>query len=129
MNLDQRNSQLEERLKDSDLSKAVEVLVKDAKKRKRNEKILAISILLDVLLTLGLGLVSIQTHRIAVKADTNRNALIRTCESGNEARKNNREIWDYVLEITANAPPNAQREKFISKVNATFAPRDCSSIK
>lgn len=128
MNLAQRNAKLEEKLKDSDLPKAVTILVKDARKRKRNEKILAISLALDILLSVGLAIGYRQNHQLAVKAETTQNAVIRSCENSNDARKNNREIWDYIIELTAKAPPTPERDTFIKKINDTYQLRDCTKI-
>lgn len=132
MNLEQRNKQLEEKLKDSDLPKAVTILIKDAKKRKRNEKILAVSVILDILLTIGFGFITIRTHRLAVQAETNRNSIVRTCQSSNEARANNKLLWDHIIDITNKPPASPEETKgridFKAFIDKTFEQRDCSKL-
>ena len=132
MSLDSRNAELNKRIKDTDLPAAVEVLLKDARKRSRQVKLLAISLALDILLTFGFGFVSFRTAEIASQADSNSAALQRTCESTNEARANNKKLWDYLFaqppapdQTPEQAAAIAQFKVFVDK---TFAPRDCDII-
>lgn len=132
MSLEQRNAELEKKLAGSPLPLAIEALIKDASKRKRQVRLLTISIFLDILLTIGLAVVSLNTHKLATQADSNQQAIIRSCETGNEARANNKQLWTYLLNIpTPNAPTFQQqqvRDQFSAFVDKTFAPRDCSKV-
>lgn len=133
MSLDDRNRELDKKIADSDLSEAVATLVKDAQKRKRQVRLLTISILLDILLTIGLGVVSVNTHSIATQAENNQQAIMRSCETSNDARANNKQLWTFALTLpTPNVPTLQQqinRDKFEAFVNKTFAPRDCSKLE
>lgn len=132
MSLDSRNEDLNQKIGDTDLPSAVATLVKDAKKRKRQLRLLATSIILDIVLTVGLTFLSIRTHNLAVTADSNHSAIVRSCESSNDARASNKQLWHFLLDLPT---PNAQtiqqqtnRDKFSMYVDKTFAPRDCNAI-
>lgn len=131
--LDSRNAQLDQKIEATDLPKAVQTLVKDAARRKHQLIMLAITIGVDVLLTIGFGYVTIRTHNLASQADSNRDAIVRSCETTNEGRANNKKLWVYILGLS----PSQQRtpeqtrslDKFRAFVDETFAPKDCSTIK
>lgn len=133
MDLDRRNEELNKKIDETDLPTAVAILVSDAHKRKRQLRLIVISIFLDLFLTLGLGYLSIQTHGIASQAENNKEALVQSCKTSNEARSNNKQIWDFLLNVqTPNTPTLQQkqvRDQFQSLVNNTFAPRDCNILK
>lgn len=133
MNLEQRNNQLEEKLKDSDLTKAVEILIKDAKKRRRQVTILTISVILDIILTAGISYLSIRTHDLASKAESNHEAVVRSCYNSNEARANNSTLWDYLLAAQPKKPLSQEemkfRDDFVKLKEETFKPRPCNEIK
>lgn len=130
MSLDSRNDQLNEKLDATDLPNAVHVLVKDAHKRKRQLRLLAISITLDLILTGGLAYLSLQTHSIAKQAESNRAAIIRNCETSNDGRAKNKELWDFAFNLppatTQTEQQKSNLEKFKAKVDDTFMLRDCS---
>lgn len=132
MNLDERNATLNQKIDDTELPDAVSTLVKDAKKRKRQVKLLTASIILDLLLTIGLGFLSIQTHNIASKSESTQQALIKGCESTNDARSSNKLLWHYLLDLPTPAAPTLQqqqvRDQFTQFVDKTFALRDCSAV-
>lgn len=135
MSLDERNRDLNQKIHDSDINEAVDVLIKDAKKRNQQITILAFTIILDVILTFGLAYLSFQTQEIASQAENNKQALVRNCETTNAARANNKELWDYLLSIPADPEDTPrtieqqeQLDKFKDFVDKTFAPRDCSKI-
>lgn len=133
MSLNSRNEKLNKKIDDTDLPSAVAVLVKDAKKRKLQVRWLGVSILLDIILTFGVGYLSIQNNRVASQAENNQQALVQSCETTNGSRANNKQIWDYLLAVqTPNVPTLQQqqvRSQFQSLVDTTFAPRDCNSLK
>lgn len=93
---------------------------------------LVISLILDVALTFALVTVSIRTTHANDKATQAHNQQIATCQSSNEARAVNRQLWDYVLSLPAARPRTAEQEKRIADfkgyVHRVFADRDCSKI-
>lgn len=134
--IDQRNKELDKKIEHTDLPDAVQVLIKDAKRRRHQLLALTVSLILDFLLTIGLFAVSVKTQQVAGQADSNHQAIVRSCEASNEARANNKALWDYILELPPNptqgplsADQQKQREDFKIFVAKTFAARDCSAIK
>lgn len=131
--LDKRNADLEEKIKATDLPKAVETLIKDAKRGRRRFVLLAITVVFDVLLTFGFGYITIRTHNLASQAESNSAAIVRSCEVGNESRANNKKLWEYILGLPPTSAPSVERDQRIAEfkafVDKTFAQRDCSNLK
>lgn len=123
--LDQRKAELDKKLDNSDLGDAVASLFKEARRAKRRQLILAISIALDLILTAGFFVVYKQ-------ANTNHQIIVNDCYSRNESRANNKQLWDYLFALPPEKPPTAteqaQIDKFRDFVNETFAPKDCTKI-
>lgn len=93
---------------------------------------LALSLLLDVLLSVGLGVVAIQARDATSLAKRNVEAARVTCESGNEARRVSRQLWTYVLDLAATNPDQtpAQRRQLAqirSVLVTVYVDRDCTS--
>lgn len=130
--LDSRNRELNKKIGETDLPKAVSVLIADAKKRRRQVRWLTFSIILDLLLTIGLAYNSAQTRNIASQAESNKAALIARCESTNEARAKNEKLWDYLIEQSKGVPRSEKEQKFfdqfITLKDETFAPANCNDL-
>lgn len=128
--LDERNQELNDKIAGSDLDQAVAALLADAKKRRRQIRLLFISIILDILLTIGLTGLSLVTHQLASNAENAQDAIIHSCQVGNEARANNKQLWAYLLSLPTPNPPTLEQQKvrqqFADFVDKTFAPRDCN---
>lgn len=66
----------------------------------------------------------------AAKAEKVRTQQVATCQSSNEARSLQVQLWDYVLSFPPSRPRTEAQEKKIADFKAfvrkTFAPRDCS---
>lgn len=131
MSLDDRNAELEKKLEISPVEKNIEVLVRDAAKRKRQVRLLAASLVFDLLLTVGLATISLKTNETAHLAQSNRDAVLANCETSNDSRKNNRALWDFAFALTPTQPPTeeqkAQTALFKEFVAKTFAERDCQA--
>lgn len=131
MSLDERSDALDKRLEEHPAEEAIRVLVKDAKRRKRQLRILTVSVILDILLTFGLATVSYQTSQIARLAESNKNAVVANCEVSNDSRRNNKALWDYLLALPPSetqTPAEAQQvNQFKSFVAKTFAERNCQA--
>lgn len=123
MSLDERNAQLEHKLEENPIDRQIAVLVKADKRRK-------LQIIVLAMLTIGLVFVSVRTSQIASQAESNRAALMARCNSTNEARAKNKQLWDYLIEQGKDQPrtPEAQKffDKFVALKDQTFAPTDCS---
>ena len=128
--LDERNQELNDKIAGSTLDQAVGALLADAKKRRRQIRLLFVSIILDIMLTFGLAGLSLVTHSLASNAENAQDAILHSCQVSNEARANNKQLWTYLLSLPT---PNAQtleqqkvRQQFADFVDKTFAQRDCS---
>lgn len=131
MSLDSRNEELEKKLHETDLPQAVEVLVKDAKRRTRQLRWIAISLALDLILTIGLTIFGLKTNEVAKLAQSNKEATIQGCEIANDARDKQRVLWGYVLALTPQQPRTPEQEDRVNEfrgfVDNTFAHRDCQA--
>lgn len=131
MGLDERNEELDKQLQVHPVEESVAVLMKDAKARKLQVRILLVSVILDILLTVGLTVVSIKTSDVAHLAQSNREAVFANCQTSNDSRHNNRILWDYLLALPPEQPQSDQQKLQIAKfkefVATTFAERDCQA--
>lgn len=133
MSLDDRNDELNRKIGETNLPDAVISLAKTAKQNRNRIRLLAISIILDILLTIGLGLLAVQTHTTANKAESNSQALVASCQSVNDARANNKTLWDYLLSLPTPIAPTLQqqqvRNQFSVFLNKTFAQKNCDQLE
>ncbi len=130
-NLEERDNRLNEEMKQHPAEEAIQVLVKDAHRRKRQVRILAVSVVLNILLTAGFGFLTYKTNQIASLAQSNQDAVVANCEVANESRKNQRDLWAYVISLTPEQPRSQEQQdrtdKFSDFVDKTFAQRDCQA--
>lgn len=98
-----------------------------------NRKFVIVDVVLTVLLA-GVGGLSVHA---ASQADQNRTAQIVTCQSSNQARAQNEQLWSYTLTLFKPRPgqtPGQQAQAAVAlaalhaKVEQTFAPRDCTAL-
>lgn len=130
-NLEQRDDELNKQMAEHPAEQSIQVLVKDAARSKRRMRILTISVIFDILLTIGLATVSFKTSELAHLAQSNKQAVLANCQTANESRKNNRDLWEFAFSLPPNQPPTpeqtqriAEFKKFVAK---TFAERDCQA--
>lgn len=132
MSLDDRNKELEEKLQANPIDSQIATLVMADRRRKDQIRLLAFSILLDVLLTFGFGYMTLRTNHLASLAESNKSALIARCESTNDARAKNEKLWDYLINQGKDQPRTPEQQKFfndfVTLKTETFAPTDCSKI-
>jgi hypothetical protein len=86
---------------------------------------LVVSLVLDVALTIALTVVAIQGHNV-------HSQQVATCRAGNDARRAQTQVWDYILSLQPSEPLTAQQRKQIADfktfVRRALAPRDCSRL-
>jgi hypothetical protein len=83
-------------------------------------RVLMVSFLLDILLTVGIGYDTVHLHTLTQQQ------AVATCVSGNRAREDNRHLWDYVLNlIDKNGKPSQAVLGFEKYLNKATAQRDC----
>lgn len=100
---------------------------------------LAVSLTLDVVLSVFLGFVAVQANHASNKATdatsaahVNRQTQVTTCEATNQARAVSTQLWTYVIGVvTANntqltAAQRAQLVMLRTHIRTAYAPRDCS---
>jgi hypothetical protein len=97
-----------------------------------------VSLVLDLLLTAAVTVVAVQAHdasSAATGARTAASAVAQSnrnlCLSGNAARAQQVELWDYILSFSKPPATPAGRErvaKFKAHLEAIFAPRDCVHV-
>ncbi len=133
MSLDDRNQELEKALETNPIDIQIAALVRADNRRKGQIIVLAISIVLDILLTIGFGYLAIQSSTTASRAESNETALNARCVSTNEARAKNAKLWDYLVDQSQNQPRTLEQQKFrddfITLKNETFAPTVCNTSK
>ena len=100
---------------------------------------LAISLALDLILTVAIAGLAYQAHDASDAAAVARNATVISCQQTNVARGQSLQLWDFLLNLSAASQPanetpaqKAAGEKLLAtlraKVSATFAPRDCQKL-
>lgn len=110
---------------------------------RRNRQLIywtAAGLLVDLIVSVALILVAVQannashraTEATSAAAQNRQNAKV-TCESGNQARLAQIQLWTYVLDLSAQSNPNPTPEQrkriadFRTYINQVFAPRDCNN--
>lgn len=123
------------------LSASNVVLAKRARRNVVLIRALAISVIFDVMLSVGLGLVALNAHDASVRASNatsvasqTKQSQLAVCTAGNSARAGQVELWDYVLTLlnlgNANQTPaqKAYLTAFQNYVDRLFAARDCEHL-
>jgi hypothetical protein len=89
---------------------------------------LAVSIGLDVALSIVVIIVALVVSSTNDIAHQNREAQKASCLSGNDTRAASVQLWSYVLDTAErNNPANrAQIEDFRTYMKKAYAPRDCN---
>lgn len=138
MSLDSRADALDQKLTENSIDDSISVLVRDAKRRRRQIIALAISLVVDCLLTIGFGFLAIQARDTANEVQKNQASIISSCQVGNEFRKTEASLWEHIIAIQPvdqgqlTPAQQAQRDKTIADfqqyLKTTFAPRDCNNI-
>lgn len=89
----------------------------------------AISIVLDVFLSLGLGWISFQAREASHNAAT---AIKTNCISSNEARLTQIDLWTAVFALPQARPLTPEAaiayDNLKTHIHTIFAPRDCEAL-
>jgi hypothetical protein len=127
----ERSDALDERLAGS--VAAIEALTQSGRHQRIMLRVLTVSLVLDIVLSVGLGFVAFQAQRLAAEATSLRQQQRATCLAGNEARAGQITLWHHVLsDFPATAPRTEeqaqQAHQFALYVENLFKPRNCSRI-
>lgn len=91
---------------------------------------LAVSLVVDVALTVALAVVAVQARDATDAAARVHDRQVATCESGNDARAAQIQLWNYLLSVPPVRPLTAEQKQQITQfrayVHRVFAARDCS---
>lgn len=118
---------------------------KDLHKRSRHNlfliRMLTVSVVLDVVLSVGLGLVAFNAHDASVKASNatsvasqTRQSQFAVCTAGNAARAGQIELWHYVLTLidVGNSVQTPAQQAYLMAfreyIDDLFASRDCNHL-
>lgn len=128
-----RNDALDKRLKKHpDLDKNIETLFAIGKRNRRLIKLLYISVILEVIMSITITYLASQVVLSKNRIENTHISLVNNCKSGNDLRKDNLALWTYILNIPPPKPPTKQQEQitidFKSFIKNTFALRDCSKL-
>lgn len=130
----ERNDALDEKMKKHpDLAKSIEDLFILGR---RNRKLIKVLYGLVVAVIVLGGAVTYLASQVVItknRNESNHIALVNSCNSGNDFRKDNLALWTYILNIKPVQPPTDDQKKvasdFTAFVHKTFALRDCTHIK
>jgi hypothetical protein len=137
MSLDDRSDALDQKLTDNSIDASISTLVHDAGRRRRQIIWLAVSLVLDIFLTIGFGVLAVQARETSLATAKTQATLVSGCQTSNEFRRTEAGLWEHILSlqpIMTNLTPEqqAQRDKTIAEfqvyLKTTFAPRDCNNI-
>jgi hypothetical protein len=100
---------------------------------------LAVSLALDIIVSVALAVVAVQAHRASNRASDatsqaaqNRQAQVTTCKASNASRQVASQLWYYLLDAIDADPhetgqAKAQVKMFRVHVQKAYAQRDCSA--
>ena len=122
-NLDERLAIHDQRLEEQseDIGEEKQANLENADLIRRNQRlirILAATILFDLVLTVVVAVAFNQAHE----------AIRAACHSANDSRTKQVQLWEHVLEVSPSATPEAKarQDDFLIYVHNTFKQRDCS---
>lgn len=134
-----RSDQLDARLANMDVPQALHDLQVSSRRSTTRDVVLALSIVLDVLLSLVVWRVAVDARDAANLARSAREQGVVLCRAGNESRADQVQLWQFVIQLSANnttpqstpAQKQEQAERlatFQQYLRTVFAPRDCSHV-
>jgi hypothetical protein len=110
---------------------AVERLNSEIRKLRSRNRVLAISLVLDILLTFGLSFNALQTAHVSDQANKASHqaevASYQTCVASNKARADQLRLWGFVLTLIPTTTPHDEQiaTGLSQQIHTIFAPRDC----
>lgn len=122
----ERSDKLDERIAGS---VSIDDLAKASRRNRVLIRLLAFSVALDVLLSIGLGALAWQARQVADQANSIQARAYATCQASNEARAGQVQLWHYLLDLTSASPRTPEQQRQVGEVRAyvdhLFAPRRC----
>jgi hypothetical protein len=108
-----------------------EALLKYGRTNRRLIRGLIVSLILDIVITVAVGLLSVQAHNNTVAIGHTSASNLALCQASNVARHQQIELWEFLLDLSK-GPQTAQQRATVSEfeahLRAIFAPRRCTSL-
>lgn len=113
------------------LRKEVIELKSYGKKSRRLIRIVAVSVVFDILVSVGLFFGYRRTQELSSQASS---AVVATCLSGNESRRIQTDLWHTLLSLPPSPGQTPEQKKYLeeqtakfkSYIDTAFKQRDCS---
>lgn len=105
------------------LDDVLKIVAKFVVRDRKLVKVLFVSFLLDILLTVGIGYGAVHLHTV-----TQQQAMT-TCLSGNTARAANKHLWDELISLSKVKTPSPALLQFEHYLKAATKPRNCSATQ
>jgi hypothetical protein len=122
----ERSDELDRRLARSG---SIRVLTEAGRRNRRMIRLLSVAIVLDILLSVGLGVTALRASQIAAQANSLEQQARTTCLAGNDARAGQRSLWQYLLSLPPPTPRTLEQQqqvdRFRAYVNKVFQARRC----
>jgi hypothetical protein len=122
----QRSDELDEKIANST---HIHALIAASQRTKVMIRLLAVSLALDVMLSLGFGWLALRAEMLAEQANSIEYQQYTACKSGNNARAGQLEVWDYLLNLPPTTPQTPAQKAQIQQVrghlHGVLAPRRC----
>lgn len=122
-----RSDEFDKRLGDSHI---VQALVNTGKTNRRIIRWLAVSVALDIGLSVAMIFIAIGAQHTAETATSAQTQTRLQCEAGNEARSAQLQLWTYVLTLSSQHETKRQKKQavqFRHYIQRVFAQRDCDN--
>lgn len=129
-----KSDELDKKMKKHpDIDKNIEALFAIGRRNRRLIKLLYLSLIVEAVLVCAVIYFASQAAVTRSRVENTHNSLVNSCESGNDFRRDNLALWQYILNIPPTQPPSPDQKKtvedFSKFVKTTFALRNCSQIK
>lgn len=130
----QKSDWLDQKMKENpgSIASQISALGATSKRLARFINLVAVSLAVEVIVIFVVGFLFIRQQQNIQNVEVNRAFIARNCELTNQYRKDNRVLWQFILDLPPdpNRPNTLQTEKnraaFIQFLDKTFAETDCS---
>lgn len=130
----ERSDALDKKMDAAGLPVEIKALARHITRTRRMVRLLAISVVVDVVLSVVVGVVAFKAEQATNDANQARRAVVASCVSGNAARAVQRDLWGFILSLPP--PPTltpaeaasraAQTSQLKAYIATNLAARDCT---
>ena len=108
----------------NDVSKQLQKVADASRNTRRLAIGLAVSLVLDVLLTITVTLLSLSALS---QSAAQHQSQLASCAISNDSRTQQRALWGYLFNLAGGAKTSEQKQ-FLGYVNKTFSPINCAKL-